>query len=157
MYTNEPKNRFVPHSGAALSERSSPQSGFSKHFAASHGVAADQPSKIMPYQNPAIPSQAQDTVDHNSEIHQPVIFTDPGSLLPADPARDAMLQSQAEELVGRMNSIGLGHDSPEYLEHWNRLAQWSNRLLRQQFGGRAWTAHHIQSHHLGAASDNPMR
>jgi hypothetical protein len=37
------------------------------------------------------------------------------------------------------------------------LAQRSNQLLRQQYGGRVWTAHHIQAHHLRSASGNPER
>ncbi len=145
---------FVRNSDTASLVSHSPKSSATKHFAASLGHYTNLPRDSTPFLSAVQSPEPQLSRERASEAHQPVIFTDPGSLLPADPARDAALQSQAEELVEQINAAGLDHDSPEYLEHWNRLTEQSDQLLRQRYGGRVWTAHHIQAHHLSAASGN---
>ena len=152
------EKRFVPHFGSANRlERPTPHSSSTKDSVASLVTGRDFHPKLTGDRIGADSQPTQVTTDLDTEVHQPIIFTDPGSLLPDDPARDGVLQSQAEELVERINAGGLDQDSPEYREHWNHLAQRSNQLLRQQYGGRVWTAHHIQAHHLRSASGNPER
>jgi hypothetical protein len=79
---------------------------------------------------------------------EPVILTDPGSILPENPSRDAALLESASQLVAELAAPGHSRYTPEYLSHWNRTVDLSNQLLRQRYGGQVWMAHHIQSHHL---------
>lgn len=152
------EKRLVPHFGSTSRlESPSPQSSSSKYPVASLATAGDFHPELTGDRIEADSQPTQPSTASATEVHQPIIFIDPGSLLPDDPARDAILQSQAEELVARINAGGLDQDSPEYREHWNRLAQQSNQLLRQQYGGRVWTAHHIQAHHLRSASGSSVR
>lgn len=92
-----------------------------------------------------------------NDISEPLIFTDPGSIVPAEPARDAALHAEATQLAADLAAPGHAPDSPEYLDHWNRTVDLSNQLLRQRHGGQVWMAHHIQSHHLRTLSSAENR
>jgi hypothetical protein len=85
-------------------------------------------------------------------IREPLIFTDPGSILLNHPELESNLFEGAKQLALDLATPGFALDSPEYLDHWNQTVDSSNQLLRQRFGGQVWTAHHIQSHHLRAAT-----
>jgi hypothetical protein len=85
-------------------------------------------------------------------ISTPLVFTDPGSVLPQEPTLETALQEAANQLASDLTYPGHATDTPEYSEHWNRTVDLSNQLLRQRFGGQVWTAHHIQSHHLRIAN-----
>lgn len=85
-------------------------------------------------------------------VSEPLIFTDPGSILPEHPERDASLLDAAKQLALDLSAPGHAPGSPEYRDHWNRTVDLSNQLLRRRHGGQVWMAHHIQSHHLQSAS-----
>jgi len=103
------------------------------------------------------PSSRRFQEKRSREISEPLIFTDPGSIVSEEPGRDAALHEAARQLAIDLAAPGHPPDSPEYLDHWNRTVDLSNQLLRQRYGGQVWMAHHIQSHHFQTASgeENP--
>ena len=84
---------------------------------------------------------------------QPLVLIDPGSFLPPEPARDALLQQEAEELVRAINEPGFPCDSQEYRAHWDQVVNQSNQLMRARYGDLVWLAHHIHAYHQAAGRE----
>lgn len=85
-------------------------------------------------------------------ILQPAVWVDLGEGAALSPEASQGVQLIAEELKKEITESGLDPATPEYRRLWNRAVRESDWKFRARYGARAWTRHHIQAHHMAAAS-----
>lgn len=73
----------------------------------------------------------------------------------ASPRAEQQLDEIAGSFTEALQQSGLDPAAPEYRQLWNREQALADARFRAMYGGHAWMAHHVQSHHEMSGNQNP--
>jgi hypothetical protein len=73
----------------------------------------------------------------------------------SSPAAMEHLGEIAADFVDALTQSSLDPATPEYQQLWNRERAAADARFRAMYGGHAWMAHHVQSHHLQMSRQEP--
>ena len=73
----------------------------------------------------------------------------------SSPAAKEQLGEIAADFADALEQSALDPATPEYHQLWNRERAAADARFRAMYGGHAWMAHHVQSHHLQMSRQEP--